>query len=86
MRSREKRTYSISVRLRRTKSGIWLRISSGSEQCDGAHPDQLGRQRVNPDKVFELAKLMGSDASTLWAQEHDPLIEIHPRQSPPPRA
>jgi hypothetical protein len=41
---------------------------------------------MSGDKVFELAKRMASDPSVLWAEEGEPVIEIHPFQTVPPRA
>lgn len=42
--------------------------------------------RFSSEKVLEVAKRMGTDPDVLWAQENEPVIEIHPRQTPPPRA
>ena len=42
--------------------------------------------RVNGEKVFETAKRMGSETTVLWAQEGEPVIEIHPWQTVPPSA
>lgn len=44
------------------------------------------KRRFNGEKVFEIAKCMGSDPSVLWAQESEPVIEPHPWQAPPPGA
>jgi hypothetical protein len=33
------------------------------------HPDDPKKQRVNGDKIFEIAMSMGKDASILWAPE-----------------
>ncbi len=82
----EKKTYSISVRLRRTK----IEYAFVSVPMDGSvmerDPEDTNKFRVNGEKVFEFAKTMGTDAGILWAQETEPLIEIHPWQVAPPRA
>ena len=84
--SMEKKTYSISVRLRRTK----VEYAFVSVPMDGnvmdRDPEDATTFRVNGERVFEFAKRMGTDANTLWAQESEPLIEIHPLQVAPPSA
>ena len=82
----EKRTYSISVRLRRTKVEYAFVSVPVDEQLWEQHPDEPKKRRINGDKVFEIAKHMGTDPSVLWAQESEPLVEIHPWQIAPPRA
>ena len=80
-------TYSISVRLRRTTVEYAFVVSVPvDEHVLEQHPDEPTKQRVAGEKVFEIAKSMGKDASVLWAQESEPLIEIHPWQVAPPRA
>jgi len=81
----EKRTY-ISVRLRRTKIEYAFVSVSVDEQVWEQHPDDPKKQRINGEMVFEIAKRKGSDPSVLWAQESEPLIEVHPWQSAQPRA
>jgi hypothetical protein len=82
----EGRTYSISVRLKRTK----IEYAFVSVPVDGnvidPDPEDPTTGRVNGEKVFEAAKRLGTDTTTLWAQEGEPLIEIHPWQTRPPRA
>ena len=56
------------------------------EQIWEQHPGDPKKSQINGDKVFEIAKHMGSDPSVLWAQESEPLIEIPPWQTAPPRA
>jgi hypothetical protein len=82
----EKGTHSISVRLRRTKLEYAFVSVAVDEQMWEQHPDEPEERRINGDKVFEIAKHMGSDPNVLWAQESEPLIEIHPWQTAPPRA
>ena len=82
----EKKTYSISVRLRRTT----VEYAFVSVPMDGnvmePNPEDTTKFRVNGEKVFEHAKRMGIETDILWAQESDPLIEIHPWQTAPPNA
>ena len=82
----EKRTYSISVRLRRTKVEYAYVSVPVDERVWEQHPDDPQKLRINGEMVIEIAKRMGRDPSVLWAQESDPLIEGHPWQTPPPRA
>jgi hypothetical protein len=58
---------------------ICIRVSScGRIDIWEQHPDDSKKRRINGEKVFEIAKSMGSDPSVLWAQESEPLIEAHP--------
>ncbi len=82
----EGKTHSISVRLRRTK----VEYAFVSVPLDGnvtePNPEDATKLRVNGEKVFEFAKRKGTETGVLWAQEGEPLIEIHPWQIAPPRA
>src|SRR5262249_41983420 len=84
--SMERKTYSISVRLKRIK----IEYAFVSVPLDGnvmePDPEDATKLRVNGEKVFERAKRMGTEATVLWAQEGEPVIEIHPWQTAPPRA
>jgi hypothetical protein len=82
----EKKTYSISVRLLRTKGEYAFVSVPVNEHIWEQHPDDPKKQQVNGEKVFEIARSMGRDASVLWAREGEPLIEVHPWQIAPPRA
>ena len=64
----EKRTYSISVRLRRTKVEYAFVSVPVNEEIWEQHPDDPKKRRINGEKVFEIAQRMGSDPSVLWAQ------------------
>jgi hypothetical protein len=81
--SMERKTYSISVRLKRTR----IEYAFVSVPIDGTvmepDPEDATKFRVNGEKVFEAAKRMGADTTMLWAQEGEPLIEIHPSQTAP---
>ena len=84
--SMERKTYSISVRLKRTK----IEYAFVSVPMDGTvmepDPEDATKLRVNGEKVFETAKRMGTETTVLWAREGEPLIEIHPLQIAPPSA
>jgi len=82
----EKRSYSISVRLRRTKVEYAFVSVPVDEQVWEPHPKEPGKRRINGEMVFEIAKRMGTDPSVPWAQESEPLVEVHPWQIAPPRA
>jgi hypothetical protein len=81
----ERKTYSISVRLKRTKIEYAFVSVPMDESVMEPHPEDATKLRVNGEKVFEVAKRMGTDTTILWAQEGEPLIEIHPWQTAPPR-
>lgn len=82
----ETKTYSVSVRLRRTKveyAFVSVPVAGNVMEQD---PEDATRLRMSGEKVFEVAKRMGADPSVLWAEEGEPLIEVHPLQTAPPRA
>ena len=81
----EKRAYSISVRLKRTKLEYAFVSVPVDERVWERHPDDPKKRRINGEMVFEIAKRMGTGTDILWAQESEPLIEIHPWQVAPPR-
>jgi hypothetical protein len=81
----ETKTYSVSVRLRRTKveyAFVSVPVTGNVMEQDPEDPTRL---RMSGDKVFDLAKRMGADPTVLWAEESEPLIEVHPLQTAPPR-
>jgi hypothetical protein len=80
------KTYSISVRLRRTKVEYAFVSVAMDRDVWEQDPEDATRLRVNGEKVMELAKSMGADSSVLWAQEGEPVIEVHPWQTAPPSA
>ena len=82
----ERKTYSISVRLKRTKIEYAFVSVPMDENVMERDPEDATKLRVNGEKVFERAKRMGTEATVLWAQEGEPVIEIHPWQTAPPRA
>jgi hypothetical protein len=82
----ETKTHSVSVRLRRTKvEYAFVSVPVTGNVMEQDAEDAAGL-RMSGDRIFELAKGMGSDPSVLWAEENEPLIEIHPLQTAPPRA
>ena len=74
------------MRLRRTT--VEYAFVSVPMDSNVMEPDPEGhnKYRVNPEKVVEIAKRMGNETDLLWARESDPLIEVHPWQTAPPRA
>ena len=64
--SMEQKTYSISVRLKRTK----IEYEFVSVPVDGnvmePAPEDATKLRVNSEKVFEAAKRMGAETAILW--------------------
>jgi hypothetical protein len=82
----QQRTYSISVRLRRTKVEYAFVSVPVNEQVWEQQPEDPKKRRINGEMVFEIAKRMGGDPGVLWAQESEANIEIHPSQTAPPHA
>jgi hypothetical protein len=82
----EKKTHSVSVRQRRTSFEYVFVSVPVDEHVWERHPDDSKKQRVNAERVMEIAKRMGGDPTVLWARESEPLIEPHPLQVAPPRA
>lgn len=79
-------TYSISVRLRRTKVEYAFVSVSIDEHVLESDPEDNTKMKISSEKLGEIAKRLGTEESILWAQEGDPLIELHPLQMAPPRA
>jgi hypothetical protein len=82
----EAKSYSISIRLKRTTFEYAFVSVPVDEHIWEQHPDDPKKQRVNSQKVIEIAKPMGSDPTVLWAREGEPVIEPHPWQTASPRA
>ena len=82
----QKKTYSISMRLRRTTvEYAFVSVPLEGDVWEVQFDDPSNR-RINTQKIAEVAKFMGADAEVVWAKEREPLIEIHPLQVPPPTA
>jgi hypothetical protein len=73
-----------NVRLRRTKIEYAFVSVPIDDSVFVQQPGDV--PRFSSEKVFEIAKRMGTDPDVLWAQENEPVIEVHPWQMPPPRA
>lgn len=75
--SEPERTYSIVVRVRRTiieEVHVWVPVTEGvvtDDHVDGA-------------KVFAEAVRIGATGDHRWRREGEPVIEVHPEQTPPP--
>lgn len=82
----EKRIYSISFRLRRTKVEYAYVSVPVDQNILEPDPENAAQMKVNAQKVVEVAKRMATQPGILWAQEGEPLIEPHPWQTPPPRS
>jgi hypothetical protein len=74
------------MRLRRTKVEYAFVSVPIDEDVLEKDPEDNTKLRINPEKVGEAAKRLGTDANVLWAGEGIPLIELHPIQTAPPRA
>ena len=74
----------VEVRLRRTKIEYAFVTVPLDENVFVQQPGD--DPRFSSEKLLEVAKRMGAGPDVLWAQENEPVIEIHPRQMPTPRA
>jgi hypothetical protein len=79
-------TYSISVRLRRTKVEYAFVSVPVNEEVLERDPEDNTKLKINPENLGEVAKRLGKEGSVLWAEEGAPLIELHPIQTAPPPA
>lgn len=72
------RSYSIAVRIRRTTvEFVHVRVPITEAVVSDDHLD--------PDKVFAAAVELGkADPALRWLSDTDPVVEIHPLQTPPP--
>lgn len=71
------RTYSIVVRVRRTiveEVHVWVPVTQ----------DVVTDDHVDGSKVFAAAVQIGATGVHRWRAEGDPVVEIHPVQTPPP--
>ena len=79
----ENRTYSISIRLRRTtyeESFVLVPVTDAVRQDT---PDKQGRFFLDGNKVMEAAVRLGADPATRWRTEGQPTVELHPVQVAP---
>jgi hypothetical protein len=77
------KTYSVSVRLRRTtieEAFVSVPITTDMWKA----PDDQGRVSLDGEKVMAEALNIGSDPETVWTLEEQPKIEHHPIQKAPP--
>lgn len=80
----ENRTYSISLRLRRTITEEAFVQVPVNEDIMQAGVDDQGYHHIDPQKLMQAAVRLGNDAATTWRVESPPVIEPHPIQAPPP--
>ena len=78
-------TYSISMRLRRTKVEYAFVSVPIDEHVLERDSDDNAKVKISPERLTEVAKRLGTDGSVLWTEEGSPLIELHPVQMAPPR-
>ncbi len=77
-------TYSICIRLRRTViEDAFVRVPLTDDIMEPI-PEAEGQSHVDPEKVMRAAVRLGSDFSTQWIAEDQPLVEPHPIQKAPP--
>lgn len=80
----ERKTYSISVRLRRTiTEEAFVSVPVNSEVIDPV-PDQDGSHHIDGKKLTEVAVRMGTDSGVQWVAEGQSHVEVHPVQTRPP--
>jgi hypothetical protein len=75
-------TFSISVRLRRTKTETAHVSVPISDELTRPNDEGEGR-KLDVDKIMNAALELGKSESTKWEQEGEPQIEPHPLQSAP---
>lgn len=75
-------TVSISVRIKRTVvEEVHVLVPVTDEVID-EQPDGSGR--LNGQRIFEAAVKIGQEQDLAWRREGEPLVEVHPLQTPPP--
>lgn len=78
------RTYSISVRLRRTRTEVaYVSVPVVGELVRPVEGTSTGK--IDADKLWSEAIRIGKLESTAWESEGEPQIEPHPIQCAPPR-
>jgi hypothetical protein len=70
-------TYSVAVRIRRT---IVEEVHVSVAVTDAVVTDD----RLDGAKIFVEAVRIGREGSPAWRREGEPVIEVHPLQTPPP--
>ena len=79
----EKRTYSISFRLRRTTyEEVFVSVPVTDDLWQDT-PDHQGRVRLDGKKAMDAALRLGADPEICWKSEGTPIIELHPVQTAP---
>ena len=77
----EQKTFSISVRLRRTifeEACVSVPVDRNV-----VSPDSDGELRLDGDKVMKAAIRLGADPSIHWSRDGEPNIDPHPIQKSP---
>ena len=79
----EKRTYSISFRLRRTTYEEAFVSVPVTDDLWQDTPDEQGRVHLDGKKAMEAALHLGADPEICWRLEGTRLVELHPIQVAP---
>ena len=77
------RTYSISIRLRRTtheEAFVSVPVTDAVKQDT---PDDQGRFFLDGRKVMDVAVRLGAEHNISWRREGEPVVEPHPVQAAP---
>jgi hypothetical protein len=70
-------SYSVSVRIRRT---IVEEIHVKVPVTDAVVTDE----HLDGKKIFAAAVVIGETEELAWRREGEPVVEVHPLQTPPP--
>jgi len=77
------KTYSISIRLRRTTiEDAFVSVPVNDEIMQDT-PNERGEFFIDGQKVMAVAVRLGTDAATRWKREGEPTVEPHPLQIAP---
>jgi len=79
----EKRTYSISFRLRRTTHEDAFVSVPVTDEVLQEKPDEQGHRRLDAEKVMQAAIRLGAIPDIRWRVEGKASVEIHPIQIAP---
>jgi hypothetical protein len=75
-------TFSVSVRLRRTKTETAHVSVPITDELTRPNDEGEGR-KLDGEKIMKTALELGKIQSTKWEQEGEIQIELHPLQTPP---
>jgi hypothetical protein len=76
-------SHSVSVRLQRvTTETVHISVPLTPELWR-ANLEELGTETINVEKLMQTAIEQGRLPSTVWSLEAEPVITLHPLQTPP---